>query len=412
MVGKGRAAGKHRARLGRAPSSRFWIHGPWLTALLLAAFGACSACDSDDDSHDTGASGSGAGGTTSDAGALPGGSSNAGTGASNGGTTAGTGGGIPNGSSRLPAPPGDAVAKPSGAPGGLKVLDWAGFAAALSYTFDDSLPSQVAHYPELQATGVRMTFYLISSSNATSSTWARAVADGHELGNHTAHHCHQDGSGCSSGAWAGSLEAELDECTAHLVEEFGLAGVYTSASPYGDGAFGTAAQGSLFLNRGVSSGQIGANDATNPFQLPCHAAVEGEQADALNLAIDSARASKKWQIMLIHSLGGDGGYAPIDVLELLASIEHAQSAEDVWIDSVVNVGAYWRAQKLFASLTPTTEGDVETWTWTLPEHFPPGKSLRVTVDGGTVEQDGVPLSWDEHGYYEIALDRGSLTLSP
>ena len=44
--------------------------------------------------------------------------------------------------------------------------------------------------------------------------------------------------------------------------------------------------------------------------------------------------------------------------------------------------------------------------------FPPRKYLRVKVDGGTLEQGGIALAWDSHGCYEVALDAGSLTLSP
>jgi hypothetical protein len=57
-------------------------------------------------------------------------------------------------------------------------------------------------------------------------------------------------------------------------------------------------------------------------------------------------------------------------------------------------------------------GSDKTWTWTLPGNFPPGKYLRVTVPGGTVKQKGVELAWDPHGYYEIALDALSVTVSP
>ncbi len=48
----------------------------------------------------------------------------------------------------------------------------------------------------------------------------------------------------------------------------------------------------------------------------------------------------------------------------------------------------------------------------LPDHFPAGKRLRVRVDGGTLSQNGQTLAWDAHGYYEIALDAGSLMLGP
>lgn len=60
----------------------------------------------------------------------------------------------------------------------------------------------------------------------------------------------------------------------------------------------------------------------------------------------------------------------------------------------------------------TTAGDATTWTWTLPDHFPGGHSLRVAVDGGTLTQGGEPLPWDGHGFYEIALDAETLTWTP
>jgi hypothetical protein len=105
-------------------------------------------------------------------------------------------------------------------------------------------------------------------------------------------------------------------------------------------------------------------------------------------------------------------YAPIDVSVVTGSVAHAKSLHDVWIDTMVNVGAYWRGQRLVATATPATTNGAQTWTWTLPENFPTGKFVRVTVDGGTVWQLGTTLPWDSHGYYEVALDAGSLTVSP
>ena len=65
-----------------------------------------------------------------------------------------------------------------------------------------------------------------------------------------------------------------------------------------------------------------------------------------------------------------------------------------------------------SALTAAHDGDDLVYSWTLPAHFPPGQYLRVKVDGGTVKQLGTELSWDEHGYYEITLDAGSVTISP
>ena len=87
--------------------------------------------------------------------------------------------------SGLPIPPESGIPRPERQTGGLRVLDWAGFKAAVTYTFDDSYQSQIDAYPKLQATGVRMTFYLIGYGDHNSPVWGQAAQDGHEIGNHT-----------------------------------------------------------------------------------------------------------------------------------------------------------------------------------------------------------------------------------
>ncbi len=156
--------------------------------------------------------------------------------------------------SGLPTPPISGVPKPAGVPGNLKVLNWAGFHAAVTYTFDDSIPSQIANYPKLEATGVHMTFFLVGSSDGNSPVWAQAAKDGHELANHTEHHCHADGTGCAWGPYEGSLEAEYDLCTRHIKQTYGVAGVWTTATPYGDTGFDNVAKTRFFLSRCVRGG--------------------------------------------------------------------------------------------------------------------------------------------------------------
>jgi len=311
----------------------------------------------------------------------------------------------------IPTPPGNKVPKPAGPAGNLKVLNWAGFHAALTYTFDDSIPSQIANYPKLQATGVHMTFFLVGASDGNSPVWAQAAKDGHELGNHTEHHCHADATGCAWGPYAGSLESEYDLATDHIKQTYGVSNVWTTATPYGDMGFDDVAKTRFFLNRGVRGGQIAPNDASDPSNLPTFVAGAGQTASVFNSLIDADRAAGNWQILLFHSLGGDGGYAPVDVADVIASIDHAKSTGDIWIDSFVNVGAYWAGQKAVTNATITRVGANTLLTWKLPDHFPSGRSIRVTVTGGKLSQGGATLPWNPAGYYEVALDPGSLTIS-
>ena len=119
---------------------------------------------------------------------------------------------------RLPGPP--ACRDQSAPPANLHVLDWAGFQSALTYTFDDAQPSQIEHYAELQATGVHLTFFIDQRQQPETSAPStrpsrRRSTDGHEMGNHTVHHCHANLTGCSTG-WATSLDAELDDCNRYI----------------------------------------------------------------------------------------------------------------------------------------------------------------------------------------------------
>lgn len=342
-----------------------------------------------------------------------------------GGTSAasgssGAGGGGVSAVSNLPVPPGSgAEPQPSGAAQNLVVLPWAGFHSAVTYTFDDAQPSHIAHWPELKAEGIRGTFYLNTLSQASEAgfdaTWQDALKDGWELGNHTVHHCYANGM-CTNGATFTTIDAELDDVTTYIEGTAKQADVWTAAYPFGDTGYEPASMSRFFLARGVSPGTIAPGGATDPFNLPCVAAVAagGEPASKFSGDIDAARAQGSWLIFLFHSIAptSQAWYATTDITAITGSIDHAKSLADVWIDSVVNVGAYWVAQKLVAGAAPTTNGGATSWSWKLPAHFPPGKFLRVTVDGGKLSQGGHALAWDAHGYYEVALDAGTLSLSP
>ena len=192
-------------------------------------------------------------------------------------------GGAPPGPRRCPFPPGPGdVPAPAGTPGNLKVLDWAGFKSAVSYTFDDAQPSQIEHYADLQATGVR---HHLLHHEQQQHRHRRLRRDLHAGGEgrprdgqpHRAPLPRQSRAAAAtpSGAPA-SVDAELDDCNSYIASHFGQSAVWTAASPYGDTGWDAADMARFFLNRGVGSGTVAPDDNTDPFNLPCHAAVEGE----------------------------------------------------------------------------------------------------------------------------------------
>jgi hypothetical protein len=321
------------------------------------------------------------------------------------GGASGGGGATSIGASGLPAVPAvGGVAKPGGAPGDLTILSWAGFKGAVTYTFDDSNASQIQHYADLNGMGVPLTFFLITGKAESSDpVWKQAIKDGHEISNHTMSHA-QIGTG-----------DDIDAATTFLMQTLGVT-AYDMAAPYGNASYEPLAMTRFLLNRGVADCLIGSGsaDATDPYNLCCYIGPTGATASAYNGEIDAAQTAGKWRIVLVHGFAGgtDGAYQPVSIDEFTASVAHARSLGNLWIDTMINVGAYWRAQKVIAAVAPTSSGDTKTWTWTLPAHYPPGKYLRVSVAGGTVSQGGQTLTWNDQGYYEIALDAGSLTVAP
>lgn len=311
-----------------------------------------------------------------------------------------------------PAPATSDVPQPNGsaASPNLQVLPWAGFSAAVSYTFDDTQPSHAEHWPDLDATGVPMTFFANPSAQWQANfdaTWTEIAAAGHEIGNHTWSHCHANLGDCTP---IGTAEEEIDEATTYIVSHFGVARVYSFAAPFGDAGWNAFAKSRFLVGRGVMSGMVPASGASDWYNLPVVAVAEGQTATQFNTSIDNAQSQGRWAIFMFHSIlpTTNNWYAGVEMADIAASIEHALSLEDVWVDTMVEVGAYVRAAQLFEGLTPSDD----TWTWTLPEHFPPGKVLRVTLDGGTLSQGDEPLAWDAHGYYEVALDAGTLSWTP
>lgn len=292
------------------------------------------------------------------------------------------------------------VPRPAGTAGGFKVIDWAGFKGAVSFTFDDGNSSQLDSYAALMKLGIRYTFFLIGQNVAQNVVnWQRAAADGNELGNHTQYHVQGDAIASDVGAGQKTVESTFN------------VKAYTMAAPYGND-YSSIAPSFHFLNRGTANGLMRPNADAVAFDTPCFIPGPGEKVAAFDAEINAARAGNGWKVILIHGFTGDSSaFNPVDLDQFTLAVEHAKAPGDLWIDTFANVGAYWRGQAALSKGQVTTSGVEQTWSWTLPAHFPPDKCLRVTVSGGTLKQNGRVLPWNEHGYYEIALDAGSVSLS-
>lgn len=303
------------------------------------------------------------------------------------------------------------VSVPSGNGCNLKILNWAGFSGAASYTFDDTQPSQIAHWSEIKATGVRTTFFAVSSYTWVvnrDSVLIDAVKNGYEIGNHTATHVKV--SQCAS---ASAAAAELDTCNAYITG-LGQKAVWSMAFPEGDTAWAAKLAGKFLLGRSVNYGFVAPNDGTDPLCLPTWCIDSTHDIDDFKSQLNNCANQKEWLIFVYHSLlpTSDNWYAGVPVKDVADSLTYGKETGKIWIDSMVNVGSYWIGQKLVTKLSPAADGSGYTWNWTLPAGYPAGKYLRVVVDGGKLSQNGTALSWNTHGFYEVSMDAGALSWQP
>ena len=378
----------------------------------------------------TGGGGVGAGGTLANGGATgssgisgkgggtgPGGTTGAGGGTAKGGAGGGVGGseGGTVGASGYPAAGASGQAAPTGTGSKVTVLPWAGFKGAISFTFDDTNSSQISNYSALQAlndkgNNVRYTFFLWTnkSTEMGSSVWPQAVKDGHELGNHT--NSHQSA--------ANSSDIQTAETT--IKSKFNVT-AYSFAAPNGDASYETVVPPMKILTTNRTAGNSGGismtdNPSSKQYALPCIIPATGSNASTMEGLFKNDITGGKWQIFLVHGFtgGSDSAYQPVPIAEFTATVKSVKDMGNIWIDSVGTISAYWIGGYNFSKLTATTSGTDKTWTWKTSDFatpFPPGKYLRVTTDGGTLKQGNTVLPWDDHGYYEVSLDAGTLTLS-
>jgi Polysaccharide deacetylase len=224
-----------------------------------------------------------------------------------------------------PAPPTSNVLRPSGSvtSPNLRVLPWAGFKAAVTYTFDDSQPSQLEHWPELKATGVPMTFFVNPSASTQAGydfNWKAIGKAGSELGNHTWNHCRANLSSCSP---FGTQEDEIDQTTLYIVSHLGVKDVYSFADPFGDTGWRTYAAPRFLTGRGVMSGTVPPTGASDWYNLPVFPVATGQTAKDFNAGIDNARSQGHWNIFMFHSIRptANDWYAGVEIADITICLD-------------------------------------------------------------------------------------------
>jgi peptidoglycan/xylan/chitin deacetylase (PgdA/CDA1 family) len=226
--------------------------------------------------------------------------------------------------------------------------------AAISLTFDDARLSQVDRgLPILDAHGIKATFYVVPSQvEQRLAGWKKAVANGHEIGNHTAKHpCSGNFSWSREKALENyslpEMQRELDQANAAIERLLGVKPT-TFAYPCGQKFVGRGLSVKSYVplvaerfivGRGAFD-EVGNDPNFCDLAQATGVSLDGLDFDQAKQLIDKAAAEGRWLIFFGHEIG-PVGHQTIATSTLQALCRYAQDpANGLWIDTVETIGRY------------------------------------------------------------------------
>jgi len=243
-----------------------------------------------------------------------------------------------------------------------KAFAWPeGVQCALSLTFDDAKPSQAAlGLPLLDEYGVKATFYILpEAAEPDVEVWRKAVADGHEIGNHTmSHPC----SGNTIFMRDNALEdytleriaAEIDRAQAAIRDLLGVE-PRTFAYTCGHTSVGRGTQLQSYIPLVAERFLAGRGwrelrhncpefcDMAHLYGVP----VDQEPFEEAKRLIDDARERGGWLILASHHIGPEPEWQMTLETTLRSICEYTQESKNgIWLDTLANVAQYACDQRL------------------------------------------------------------------
>ena len=240
-------------------------------------------------------------------------------------------------------------------------INWPnGAKVAVSLSFDDARLSQPdAGIPMLDSFGVKATFYLNPAPmRERLEGWKKAVAAGHEIGNHsTTHPCSGNFSWVAKDNELENFTIEkmrenLTECNKILKQELGVdAKVF--AYPCGQKFVGRGKNVKSYVSliaEMFSSGRGWLEELDNDPMFCDYAQLAGREMDGktfeeIQTLVDNAKSHNDWLLLAGHEMGEEGSQTTrLSMLRKL--IEYSKDpANGVWLAPVGEVQAYIKKER-------------------------------------------------------------------
>jgi peptidoglycan-N-acetylglucosamine deacetylase len=248
----------------------------------------------------------------------------------------------------------------SGAENQKPVFRWpAGKKMALSLTFDDARLSQIdTGIPLLDKHNVKATFY-VSPSNMLQRVegWKKAVASGHDIGNHTLRHpCTGNFSWSKDKALEDytldAMNSELDSANKLIVATLGIRPV-SFAYPCGQTYTGRGIKTRSYVpliaelfETGREWLSEGPNDPSfcDLSQL-MGMELDGKTPEQVIRLIEDSKNKGSWLILAGHEMNLPGNQTSLlNTIDAICRYAN-DTVNGVWIDNVHNIAAYVKASR-------------------------------------------------------------------
>jgi peptidoglycan/xylan/chitin deacetylase (PgdA/CDA1 family) len=314
-------------------------------------------------------------------------------------------------------------------PASYQLGAWQGFrSAAISYTFDDNCPNQLAiAVPMFDRFGFKVTLFTVTSPDwAWKANWGglqKAASEGHEIASHTIDH--PNFSQISDSAQQAELVLSQDTINAHIKG----ATCITMAYPYCATGNSAMVADYYVAARGCSGQIVGKTpyDFMNISSFVC-----GDQglntAAAIESEANSAAASNGWCVYLMHGINGTepGACSPISPDTILATLDYLSANPDkFWVAPFGTVARYIKernsasvsevsagSDSITVRLTDNLDSAYYNVPLTLRRQLPAGwDSASVYQNGDTVPSSIVKIDSIRYVMFDAVPDTGNITIA-
>ena len=275
-----------------------------------------------------------------------------------------------------------------------EVATWQGFReAAVSYTFDDNCPNQLAvAIPLFNEFGFRTTMF-VPSAWIKDWTGLQTAADaGHEIASHTVTHTNLGS--LTTAQQLPELKNSQENINAHIKGQTCRTIAYPFCAPGNDslcsGYYIAARHCQGYIESKTPS------DFMKISSVPTGAMSSIQTVLDFNSKVEKADSLKGWCVFLIHSIDNDGGYSPTQSTVLRSHLDYMKQHSDrFWIAPFGDVVRYIRERnavtvreisKKKTSITVQVSDNLENSVYNYPVTI--RRALPKTWKSAAVMQNG------------------------